>query len=532
MQTDKTKKRFSRRQATAWAAGVALLALAAAGAVFLHANGQQSEQAALTFVVQEGPLRISVIESGTIQARDQVIIKNQVDKRTTILYLVPEGTEVKKGDLLVELDASELLDEKINQEIDLQSDEAEYIRAQEELAVARNQAESDVDKAELRLEFAEQDLKRYLKGEYQNQIKEAESQITLVTEELRTAEKRLEWSKILYDEKYLSETEYQIDELAVKKRKLDLELAENSLELLQDYTHPRNVARLESDVKQAKMALQRAKRKAKADVVRAEAKLRAREATFNREKDKLAKIEEQIANTKIHAPFEGLVIYATSAKRSSRSSREPLAEGQEVYKRQELIYLPTVSSVKADIKIHETNLEKVSEGMPVMITVEALPGRRFTGRLANIALLPDAQSIYLNPDLKVYNAEVYLDGDAGKLRAGMTCRAEIIVEEYEKAVYVPIQAVMRVGGEPTVFVKQGKDFQPRNMEIGLDNNRMVRVRSGLTPGEVVLLTPPLMAGSAPMVASETAIGSRGQRGQEGEQTHDGQSDPTGNDADE
>jgi len=104
-----------------------MLVLAAAAAALLRTAGQRTEQAPLTFVARQGPLRISVIESGTIQAREQVIIKNQVSKRTTILYLIPEGTQVNKADLLVELDASELLDEKINQEIDVQNANAEQI---------------------------------------------------------------------------------------------------------------------------------------------------------------------------------------------------------------------------------------------------------------------------------------------------------------------------------------------------------------------------------------------------------------------
>jgi len=479
-----------------------MLVLAAAAAALLRTAGQRTEQAPLTFVARQGPLRISVIESGTIQAREQVIIKNQVSKRTTILYLIPEGTQVNKADLLVELDASELLDEKINQEIDVQNANAEHIQAEEELAVAKNQAQSDMDEAELTLRFAEQDLRKYLEGEYQNQVKEAELRITLAREELQTAQERLGWSKTLYDEKYLSHTEYMIDQLAVNKRKLDLELAENDLQLLKDYSHPRNVDRLESDVKQARMALERAKRKARADVVEAEADLRAKEAKLNRENEKLTKINEQIEYTKIYAPFDGLVIYATSAKRSSRSSREPLDEGQEVYKRQELIYLPTAESVKADIKIHETSLEKVKVGLPVIVTVEALSGRTFTGRLAGIAPLPDAQSIYLNPDLKVYNAEVHLEGDTNRLRTGMTCKAEIVVEEYENAVYIPIQAVMRIDGQPTAYVRNAAAFEPRKLELGLDNNTMIRVLSGLTPGEVVLLTPPLHAA---VKSTETAI---------------------------
>ncbi|UCC23648.1 MAG: efflux RND transporter periplasmic adaptor subunit [Planctomycetota bacterium] len=448
-----------------------------------------------SFVVKRGPLRISVTESGTIQAREQIILKSEVEGRTTILFLVDEGTRVEKGELLVELDSSQLLDNKIDREIVVQNAEAAFIRSRENLAVTENQARSDIDQAELALEFAKLDLKKYLEGEYQNKLKERQSEITLAKEELQVAEEKHDWSEKLFEKEYISRTELQIDQLSVEKRRLDLELSENKLRLLEDFEHPRDLAQKESDVRQAEMALERTNRKAKADVVQAEADLRAKESEFERQKDKLKKNEEQIEKTKIYAPADGLVIYATSAQtRHWRSNDEPLDEGREVREREELIYLPTASAVKAEVKIHESSLEKMRAGLPVRVTVDALAGRTFTGSVAKIAPLPDAQMVWLNPDLKVYNAEIYLDGEGDYLRTGMSCSAEIIIEEYEDATYIPVQAVIRVAGEPTAYVWDGRDFQPRTVAVGLDNNRMIRILSGLKEGEVVLLAPPLGSG--------------------------------------
>jgi HlyD family secretion protein len=441
------------------------------------------------FTVRRGPLTISVSESGTIQAREQIILKSEVEGRTTILFLVEEGTRVKTGELLVELDSSQLIDDRIEQEIRVQNAEASFIRARENLAVAKNQAESDIDRAELDLEFAKLDLKKYIEGEYLNQRKEVESRITLAREELEAAEEKLKWSRVLFEKEYISQRELQVDELAAHQKQLDLELAENNLNLLESFTHPRNLAELESDVRQAEMALERTNRKAKADVVQAEADLRARESEFNRQKDKLEKNGEQIEKTKIYAPADGLV------SKHWRSSDEPLDEGQEVREREELIYLPTADAVKAEVKIHEASLEKIKAGLGVTVTVDALPGRTFTGEVAKIAPLPDAQMVWLNPDLKVYNTEIYLDGEGNNLRTGMSCRAEIIIEEYEDAIYIPVQAVIRVGDEPTVYVWDGGGFEPRTVEVGLDNNRMMRILGGLKEGEVVLLTPPLGSGT-------------------------------------
>jgi len=449
----------------------------------------------LTFSVRQGPLTISVLESGTIQARDQVIIKNEVEGRTTILSLVKEGTSVKKGDLLIELDSSQLQDQKVDQQIRVQNAEAAFIRARENLEVTKNQAQSDVEKAELDLEFAEDDLKKYIEGEYPKNLKEAESSITVAREELRRAEEKLHWSQVLYEEKYISQTELQADELSAKKAGIELELKTADRDLLENFTYKRKLTELKSDVKQSKMALERARRKASADVVQSEAEFRAKESEFTREKAKLEKIEQQIEKTRIFAPIDGLVVYATSAQGNWRGNAEPLDEGQEVRERQELIYLPAAGSAMVEAKIHESSLEKVKPGLRARVTVDALPGQVFTGTVDSIAPLPDAVSVWLNPDLKLYNTNIYLDTANHTLRTGMSCQVEILVEQYDNAVYVPVQAVVKVDNKQTVYVAHRGKFEPRVVETGLDNNRMVRILKGLQAGEEVLLAPPFAPGS-------------------------------------
>ncbi|UCG32552.1 MAG: efflux RND transporter periplasmic adaptor subunit [Phycisphaerales bacterium] len=447
-----------------------------------------------TFRVRKGPLTISVVESGTIKSLEQVSLKSEVEGQSTLIYLVPEGTRVQKGDLLVELDASRLQDDLIQQQIAVDNAEAAFIRARENLAVARNQAVSNISKAELDLQFAQEDVTQYNEGLHPQEVKEAESKITLTREELERAAEKLRWSERLYEDKYISLTEVEADRLAHNRAQLNYELAVASLQLLEDYTSKRKLAELESNVDQAKMALERVKLQANADIVQAEADLKAKETELRQQRSKFQKIEGQVAKTKIFAPRDGLVVYATSVEGGGRHrSREPLQEGQAVRERQELIYLPSAESMMAEVQIHESSLEKVRIGLPALVTVDALPGQVFRGRVSKIAPLPDAQSAWLNPDLKVYPTQINLDTSNAELRTGMNCQAQIIVEEHPDVLYVPVQAVLRIGAEPTVFVRHGSGFEPQPVKIGLDNNSMVRVLTGIEPGQEVLLTPPLDA---------------------------------------
>lgn len=445
-----------------------------------------------TFVAVRGTLTISVLESGTIQAREQITLRNEVEGRTSIVSLVAEGTRVKVGDLLVELDASTLKDALIDQEIQVQRASAAYISAKETLAVVENQAKSDMDVAKLKFKFAQQDLGQYEEGIYPKDVNEFTANIRLAEEELKRAEDVNDWSKTLYEKKYLSESEYVADKLNVQRRKLERDLAKSNLDLLSNFTYHRQIDQLTSDANQAEMALQRTERKAAADVVQAKADLTAKELEDQRQQEKLRKIEDQLRKTKIYAPTDGMVVYATTSEgHGPFDRREPMDIGVEVTERQDLIQLPTTSSVKAELGVHETSLEKVRVGLPAVITVDALPGKKFLGRLERIAPLPDARSMWMNPDLKVYNTEIYLEDNDSALRTGMSCKAEIIVAQYKDVVYIPVQAVLRVGGEPTVYVVKNGSIEERKVEVGLDDNRMIRIISGLDEGEVVSMIPPL-----------------------------------------
>src|SRR5690606_20088312 len=113
-------------------------------------------------------------------------------------------------------------------------------------------------------------LQNYLGGEYPNQRTEAAAKITLAEEELRRVTEKALWSQRLFDENYISQTELQADQLAENRAKLELELARQALDLLENFTMKRRVAELESNVEQTALALERVKRKAAADVAQAE----------------------------------------------------------------------------------------------------------------------------------------------------------------------------------------------------------------------------------------------------------------------
>ncbi|MCX5645480.1 MAG: efflux transporter periplasmic adaptor subunit [Phycisphaerae bacterium] len=463
-------------------------------------GGQGPVNTVETFVAQRGPLTFSVLEAGTLMAKDPVIVRSSMRRSATIIYLVPEGVRVNQGDLLVELDTSELIDHIPDHKIMVTNAEAAWINAREAAIITKSLAQSRVELAQLDYDFAKLDLRKYQGegGQYATDLVKAEGNIAMAEQEVKKNDDYYTWSQRLAQQKYLSATQLQTDELTLRKSQLNLTVAKSSLELMEKYTRQRQLVQLQSDVNQAEAALDRAKAKAHANLVQAEALLAAREQEYRHQQEMLAKHEEEVRQSKLYAPTEGMVIYATSGRGGGfHNDRPPLAEGVDVWNRQELIYLQRSASTVAEVDLHEANLEKVRVGLPAVVTVDALPGRKLLGTVSHIAPLADSQSMWMNPDLKVYKTEIALEANDPALRSGMNCKAEILIDRRADAVCVPVQAVTRVGGQPTVYVlRPDGRTEERRVEIGLNDNTLVEIVSGLNENELVRLTPTLKTAAA------------------------------------
>jgi hypothetical protein len=111
--------------------------------------------------------------------------------------------------------------------------------------------------------------------------------------------------------------------------------------------------------------------------------------------------------------------------------------------------------------------------------------------VTKVALLPDTQSRWGNPNLKVYSTEVVLRDDVGDAKPGVSARAEIVITNLKDVITVPIQSVATAGGQLVCYVEGTGGPKPVPVEIGLYNTKFIEVTKGLSDGDRVLLAPPV-----------------------------------------
>jgi len=85
---------------------------------------------------------------------------------------------------------------------------------------------------------------------------------------------------------------------------------------------------------------------------------------------------------------------------------------------------------------------------------------------------------------------VSIEGAHDSIKTGMSGKVEILIDELDDVLYVPIQSVITVDEKELCYVKAGGREEKREVKTGLFNDDFVEIKSGLTQGEKVLLNPP------------------------------------------
>ena len=483
-----------------------------------------------TFTVREDDVIITVTESGNIQAQESTDIMCEVEGRgVEIASIIPEGTvitpeDVKNGKILCQLNAAELQDTYNREQIDFSSAKASYTEAQEAYIIQKKQNESDIAAAELAVEFGLMDLQNYLGesaaqqvieqvkrdpnapietavllelledpnslgGEASQMLKQYQNDILLAEGQLEKATDVLTGTQKLHDANYASDLDLKSAQLDVNRFRIQQESSSEALRLYKLYSFPKQTKQLVSDYHEAQRELERTIAQTRSQLAQARAKLESTEASFNLQKDHVAKLERQIAACVIRAPSPGILVYGSSADWYQRRE-DPIEVGDMVRRGQKIFTIPNSNVMSVELRVHESSVNKVLPGQDVTITVEAYPDMEFHGKVVKVAPLPNPQHGWLDPGVKLYTTHVVIEGSHDILKPGMSAKVEILVEQLHDVKIVPVHVVANRAGKKICYVATDSGPQEREVQTGAFNNTFVEIVSGLQVGEKVLLSPP------------------------------------------
>lgn len=462
--------------------------VAVASGLLFKGSGAAASEIQLAEVAPKS-FAVVLKEKGELKAAKSTDIKCEVEGRSTIISLIPEGTPVQQGDLLVTL-ASDEIENKIREsELKEANAVTAFETAKAELDIQRDKNESDIRKAELLIEIKKLELEKYLKGDWEQKLKDAQIAIDQAVITLDRRKQDFEASDQLYKKNYTTQTEYEEAKFNYQKAEWDLDKARMALEVLKTYTHEADTKQKTSDHEEAIKEADRVRKNAETEEVKKIRNVEGRQKELDLIQDQLAKFRTQKEKCRIVAPTQGFVVYYSGGGggRWNMNGDQQIKEGAEVFERQVLMQLPDTSTMMVAVRIHEAKTDKLSIGQAVNVSVEGIPGRVFSGSVKKIAALADSQSSWLNPDLKEYETEIHLDPTDAPLKPGVTAHAEIMVTTVENELAVPVQAIYAKSGKRYVFRQKGTVVEPIPVQVGPVGNEWASISSGVESGDRILL---------------------------------------------
>lgn len=457
--------------------------------VFIRSFFTEATQESAFYKIKKSDFLVTIVEGGTLEAVKEVVIRNEMEGREArIIHLVPEGSYVKTGDLLVELDTGEALERFNQQELAYEQAKSAFVQAEQGLEIQKSVIQSGIDAANLNVEFAQIDLEKYDQADRARSFLDEEINITTTTSSLLLAKDKLAWSEKLFEKGFESKNNVDNDKNSVLRLTLELKKAQTNFWALEKFEDKKLIRQYESNLEEAKKELERVKTQGQSKLAQLQADLITQSNRLELTRKKVETDKKQLEKSKILAPQDGLVVYA--AMQSRFSSQSMIEEGAMIRNQQPLIKLPDTSKMKVTIKVHESHVNKVHPGQPAFVVLDPLPDQRFKAQVTKVSVLPNTQERFGNPNLKVYDTEILIQDELVDMKPGVSARAEIIITNVPNALTVPIQAVTSLKGTTVAFVKKGNGSEPVPVEVGMFNTKFIEITSGLSEGDFVMLAPP------------------------------------------
>jgi HlyD family secretion protein len=171
--------------------------------------------------------------------------------------------------------------------------------------------------------------------------------------------------------------------------------------------------------------------------------------------------EIDLSKVRIESPLDGIVV------RRNVEEGEMVVVGTMNTVGSQLLVVADMSVIDAEVEVDETDIPSVKLGQTAKITIDALPGKTFTGKVTEIGNSPiqDTTTATSSQQATNFKVKVTVDGQIPEVRPGFTCSAEITTAKRQKVLTVPIQAMavreLTFDKDGTTIIRPPKEKKPK-----------------------------------------------------------------------
>jgi len=300
-----------------------------------------------------------------------------------------------------------------------------------------------IEAARAQLESGKQRLAELENGSRPEEIEQARARVEQLTADLVLRKWKLQATEDLYEQKTVSEDELRDARLAVRASELLLDAARSAFDLVKAGPREEQIAQARAQVQEL-------------DAV-------------------LRQLEEEKARYDIKAPFAGWVVAEHTEVGQWLSPGSPVVE------------IVALDEVDVTVDVVEDYVDRLKVGLPARVTIEAIPGRVFTGTIHKIVPSADRRARTFPVKIRLPNER---REDGVLLKDGMFASATLAVEEEKPALLVPKDAIV-LGGMVPIMVWA---VDPENstaklvpVQLGIAVDDLIEVMGPLKPGMQVVV---------------------------------------------
>ena len=414
--------------------------------------------------VRRVSLDVSINAPGEVRSAENTIVECEIERlavstrggsmvsgaSTRILKLVPDGSTVKKGDVICLLD-SRAVEELVRlQKINLQ------------------QAIAMQNYTELDLEVAKISLEEFKYGTAKQRVQTLNRQIALANADAARTTGRLEWSRKMLNKGYISKTTVRAEESSLQRSDIMLTQAQIALSTFNKYTEPKTEHSFQSRIETQNYLL------------------RYYQRWVNSQRERLSKFERQVEKCTVRAPHDGIAVYANEPDGDSR-----IEEGSEIRQGQDIFFLPDLGKMQVLAKLSESIVEKVRTGMKTTVLIQSQSGEEYPGVVEKVSEFPiPASSWRSSPEVKSYYCVVRIEGKPEHLRPGLTAEIKVLTDVKENILAISPEVIHVENDKEYCYVlQQDQSIEKREVRTQTGDPGTRAVLEGLKEGEIVLRSP-------------------------------------------
>lgn len=415
--------------------------------------------------VRNEPMSDLLNITGDLKALNDVTLSPKISGKV-IRFTCREGDRVSAGQIVAQLDTSDLSAQVAQAKAAVLSARARLRQAQTAVTIQDTQVETDIGKAKAALESAKSNLAIVKAGARSQERLVAQNSVDSAKASMDNEKLNLDRVRNLYTQGAVSKQSLDnaLMQYTVASRQYDS--AVQQLSLIHVGARPEEINAAEANVKQANEQLKMAYASRNQKIARRD-DVQAAKAVVAEAEASLSYAKTQLANASIRTPISGVL---------SKRLTEP---GQMASPGAAVAQVVALNSVYLDANASEMDIARVKLGQMATVRVDALPNQVLKGTV--IKVLPTA-----NAENRKFSVRIALDNGKNLLHPGMFARAQVEVEKHPNAMIIPKDALVEKGNTNYVFVVENNIAKLRPVETGITSTTEIEILRGVTAHEKVI----------------------------------------------